>query len=281
MTSTETTDTTKCVAHGTPTLLRCAQCETPVCPKCAVWTEVGQKCPACSGRKQVSGLRRLAPVLVLGGGVVLVVLGLLYLGSDDFQGSDTEPMAVDAPGAMGEEVSDGRLSFTVERFECDDQTLEYQGERAAANGTFCFVTVQVRNDGRREAVFFGGVQYLIDSSGRRYDVDPAATGLYLRPTEEEIDEEDFFFASELGPGEDTGGVLVFDVADDAAIVEIELHAADLGALDGISPPVGRGVKVTLKQSPATTTTSGPIVPVTQPPDPFAPSSTPAPGADGT
>ena len=279
MPSTETTDTTKCVAHGTPTLLRCAQCETPVCPKCAVWTEVGQKCPTCSGRKHVSGLRRHAPALVLGGGVVLLVLGLLYLGSDAFQGSDTEPMEVEAPGAMGEEVSDGRLSFTVDRFECADQTLEYEGERAAANGTYCFVTVQVRNDGRREAVFFGGVQYLIDSSGRRYDVDPVATGLYLRPTPEQIEEEDFFFASELGPGEDTAGVLVFDVADDAEIIEIELHAADLGALDGISPPVGRGVKVTLKQSPATSTTSGPIVPVTSPSTP-APASG-APGADGT
>ena len=248
-----------------------------------MWTEVGQKCPQCSGKKRVSGVRRYAPVLVLGAGVLALILGLLYLGSDAFQGSDTKPVVVAAPGEMGVEVADGGLAFTVERFECADQTLEYQGERASPRGLYCFVTVQVRNDGRREAVFFGGVQYLIDSSGRRYDVDPAATALYLRPTVQQVEEEDFFFVAELGPGEDTGGVLVFDVADDAEITEIELHAADLGALDGISPPVGRGVKVSLKQSPATTTSAPPAPPTSPAPDPFGPPSTtvPAPGADGT
>ena len=283
MTNTETTEVAKCVPHGTATLVRCAQCETPVCPKCAVWTAGGQKCPKCGGGKQqATGVRRWAPIAVLVVGVLAVVLGLLYLGSNAFKSSGgSESVAAVAPGSMGEEVTDGGMAFTVERFECADQTLEFQGETATARGKFCFVTIQVRNDGRRDAVFFGGVQYLIDTRGRRYDADAEATIFYLKPTDE-LEEEDLFFAAELGPDDETTGVLVFDVAETADINEIELHAADLGDLDGLSPALGRGVSVTLKSSPATTTSSPPSTgPEATTPEPSnAPVSAPAPGPDG-
>lgn len=38
-----------CAAHpGTETYLRCAQCGTPICPRCIVMTPVGAKCAACA-----------------------------------------------------------------------------------------------------------------------------------------------------------------------------------------------------------------------------------------
>lgn len=38
-----------CAAHpGTETYLRCAQCGTPICPRCLVMTPVGAKCAACA-----------------------------------------------------------------------------------------------------------------------------------------------------------------------------------------------------------------------------------------
>jgi hypothetical protein len=41
-----------CAAHpGTETYLRCAQCDTPICPRCLVQTPVGAKCPKCARGK--------------------------------------------------------------------------------------------------------------------------------------------------------------------------------------------------------------------------------------
>jgi len=34
-----------CARHGRPTLLTCAECDTPICPECLVKTPVGLKCP--------------------------------------------------------------------------------------------------------------------------------------------------------------------------------------------------------------------------------------------
>lgn len=39
----------RCAAHPkTETYLRCAQCQTPICPRCLVMTPVGAKCRACA-----------------------------------------------------------------------------------------------------------------------------------------------------------------------------------------------------------------------------------------
>lgn len=39
-----------CARHPhTPTRLRCSRCNTPICPKCAVRTPVGFRCPECAG----------------------------------------------------------------------------------------------------------------------------------------------------------------------------------------------------------------------------------------
>jgi len=35
-----------------PTYLRCNRCGAPICPKCAVRTEVGYRCPACVNQQQ-------------------------------------------------------------------------------------------------------------------------------------------------------------------------------------------------------------------------------------
>lgn len=46
------TEPLRCVNHpNVETYLRCARCEAPICPKCAVRTEVGYICPACRNRR--------------------------------------------------------------------------------------------------------------------------------------------------------------------------------------------------------------------------------------
>lgn len=51
MIATDQTQPTVCVNHpAVETALRCSRCEAPICGRCAVNTEIGTRCPACSGR---------------------------------------------------------------------------------------------------------------------------------------------------------------------------------------------------------------------------------------
>lgn len=71
--------TLTCPRDGTPTQLTCTRCEAPICPSCAVRTDVGLRCPDCAEAAQPSSppVRRARPLVVAGvlavGALVLVV----------------------------------------------------------------------------------------------------------------------------------------------------------------------------------------------------------------
>jgi len=48
------------------TVLRCGRCETPICPKCVVFTDVGARCPTCAPRRKLPQLE-LNPIYFLRG----------------------------------------------------------------------------------------------------------------------------------------------------------------------------------------------------------------------
>ncbi len=88
------TQALKCERHGELTRLTCVDCGKPICPKCAVRTEVGLKCeedatPAAIPEKALAMMRPSRRPLYLGiGGALLVavVIALLTLsrgGSED------------------------------------------------------------------------------------------------------------------------------------------------------------------------------------------------------
>lgn len=74
---------TTCQQHpSVETRLRCANCETPICPRCATDAPVGMRCPDCARPDRSAGLRRrpgqvtrAAGVAVLGALVGGVVIG--------------------------------------------------------------------------------------------------------------------------------------------------------------------------------------------------------------
>lgn len=99
------TQALKCERHGEATRLTCVECGTPICPKCAVRTEVGLKCEADARAVEVpkqayAVLRpsRLPLLLGLAGLVVLAlfVVVLLVASSDD--GEET-PAALPPTGS--------------------------------------------------------------------------------------------------------------------------------------------------------------------------------------
>lgn len=57
----------RCARHpDTPTRLHCGRCGTPICPKCMINTEVGQRCPTC-GRGRPLPTFQVSPGLLARG----------------------------------------------------------------------------------------------------------------------------------------------------------------------------------------------------------------------
>ncbi|MEZ4564103.1 MAG: B-box zinc finger protein [Thermomicrobiales bacterium] len=70
-----TTGPAMCAEHpDVETRLRCSRCGKPICPRCAVRTPVGMRCPDCAGTRAAS---KAAPQVVLtaaGAGLLVSVL---------------------------------------------------------------------------------------------------------------------------------------------------------------------------------------------------------------
>jgi hypothetical protein len=69
------TDVIYCARHPkAETGLRCGRCETPICPRCSVPTDVGARCPDCAPRRKMPQfelgfvwmLRAIGTALVVG-----------------------------------------------------------------------------------------------------------------------------------------------------------------------------------------------------------------------
>ncbi len=63
-----------CARHGVPTRITCVECDTPICPDCAIRTPVGLKCPDHATRPV-----KKSPSLLGGIGLLLVVAALISL----------------------------------------------------------------------------------------------------------------------------------------------------------------------------------------------------------
>jgi hypothetical protein len=96
------TQALKCERHGELTRLTCVDCGKPICPKCAVRTEVGLKCeddatPAAIPEKALAMMRPSRTPLYLGIGGVVLLLGLIVVLVLSRGGSDEEQQAALPP----------------------------------------------------------------------------------------------------------------------------------------------------------------------------------------
>lgn len=70
-------DTVYCARHSSvETGLRCGRCDTPICPKCAVFTDVGARCPECAPQRKLPQFE-VGPALAVIGAVVAIGVGAL------------------------------------------------------------------------------------------------------------------------------------------------------------------------------------------------------------
>ena len=163
-----------CELDGVPTRLRCAECETPICPACQVRTAVGFKCRDCAGVALAARSRRPTPLLL--GGVVILLLAvavvLLRPGSRTTVDPVGTPAVADsapptAQAMIGEEARDGQLAFVVDDFGCGTKA------EPGAAGKLCTLRLTVRNISGSPALLLGRFQYLVDGARRTYGADDA------------------------------------------------------------------------------------------------------------
>ena len=99
------TDTTlSCARHGTTTRLRCAECDTPICPACLVKTDVGLKCPdhaAAVVTPRLSPKRRMRGMVLAAVGLAAIVGGgatlVAGIGSNDGESGPEGQVPVGLP----------------------------------------------------------------------------------------------------------------------------------------------------------------------------------------
>jgi len=66
----------QCARHpNVQTELTCGRCETPICPRCAVFTDVGARCPTCAPARKLPQFE-IGLLYLLRGGAAALVAGV-------------------------------------------------------------------------------------------------------------------------------------------------------------------------------------------------------------
>lgn len=118
------TQTVRCERHGEATRLTCVDCETPICPKCSVRTEVGLKCEPCAkpAVETPVGRRRNKLPLLLGlvGLAAAATAAVLLLRTPD---AALTPVAADPIGSWEAAAELGSIRGTTVAVGIGDEVL--------------------------------------------------------------------------------------------------------------------------------------------------------------
>jgi hypothetical protein len=116
---------------------------------------------------------------------------------------------------LDQTIRDGDLEFRVYGVECGIDRVGDPFVSQSAVGQFCVAKLAVRNVGSRPALFSDVLQRAYGPSGQRFVADTGA-GL-LANADQQV------FLSDINPGNEVTGAVVYDVPPRARIVRLELH----------------------------------------------------------
>ncbi|MBL7255498.1 DUF4352 domain-containing protein [Actinoplanes sp. LDG1-01] len=133
-------------------------------------------------------------------------------------------------GEMNKAARDGSFEFTVKSMDCTKSSLGPAAYPTKAQGTFCVVTLTVKNVGDKAQFFDGSSQKAFDAKGTQFS-DHLEGGVAANSGSSAM-------IQEINPGNQVTGKLVYDVPKGTKLTSIELH-------DSFSLLTG-GVKIPLK-----------------------------------
>jgi uncharacterized phage-associated protein len=164
---------------------------------------------------------------ILGYVGLFTVVGLGARKAADAHGDKPENRNA-AAGQMGEPARDGSFEFTVTDLDCGEQTLGDGVFFGTARGTYCVVTVNVKNiDGQAQS-FDESIQRAFDENGVQYSHDVVA--------EYHANSGAHAWFKRINPGSQVTGKLVFDVPESTRLTSIELR--DSPVTGGVRVPLG-------------------------------------------
>lgn len=124
-----------------------------------------------------------------------------------------QPAEPELPG-IGATAADGKFSFVVTGVETGVPQVGGQYLTSDAQGQYVLVHLTVTNSGTEPQYLFASSQQATDTQGRTHSVDTTAT-LYAGETD--------VWASQINPGNQISGTLVFDIPADATLETVTLH----------------------------------------------------------
>ncbi|WP_412539927.1 DUF4352 domain-containing protein [Longispora sp. K20-0274] len=126
------------------------------------------------------------------------------------------PAAAPVAG-IGTAVRDGKFEFVVQKVECGKAQVGGEYLNKKAQGQFCLVTISVKNIGDKPQTMYDSNQKGFGANNARYAPDSAA-GIYANS-----EGDNQVWISEINPGNQVTGLVVFDIPKDGALSSLELH----------------------------------------------------------
>jgi len=131
-------------------------------------------------------------------------------GGSSSTGSGSSENAV----GLNQAARDGKFEFTVTGQDCSKNTIGEAPLSKTAQGTFCLVSVTVKNIGNEAQLLDASSQKALDEAGNEYSADSSAA-MYLGDTST--------FLNQLNPGSTVNGQIAYDVPVGTQLTKIELH----------------------------------------------------------
>jgi hypothetical protein len=115
---------------------------------------------------------------------------------------------------LNQAVQDGKFEFTVTKQDCSQNSIGDAPANKTAQGTFCIISVTVKNIGDKAQLLDASSQKALDATGNEYSADSSAA-VYLGDTST--------FLNQLNPGSTVEGQIVYDVPVGTQLTKLELH----------------------------------------------------------
>jgi hypothetical protein len=119
------------------------------------------------------------------------------------------------PVGLNQPARDGDLEFRVRSVDCGVSRIGDPMVSQNAVGQFCVVQLDVRNVGRKPVTFADTLQRAYGPGGEQFVADPSA-GILAN-----ADQQDFL--TEINPGNQATGAVVYDIPRNSRIVRLRLH----------------------------------------------------------